>query len=118
MERFERAAALDFADWFGGGDGDLPGIEAATAEILPPDGDERLRAEVAIAMAKVRRNMAAGQDPIRAGAPLRDVRKRLGHRADGQVGRAMRGRIIRPLLIVGALLALLSLLLPDLAPIL
>ena len=118
VERFERAAALDFADWFGGGDGDLPGIEAATAEILPPDGDERLRAEVAIAMAKVRRNMAAGQDPIRAGAPLRDVRKRLGHRADGQVGRAMRGRIIRPLLIVGALLALLSLLLPDLAPIL
>jgi hypothetical protein len=117
-ERFDRAVALDFADWYGGGDGDLPGIQAAADELMPTDGDERLRAEVVIAIANVRRNMAAGQDPIRAGAPLREVRKRLGRRADGQVGRALRVRIIRPLLILGVVLALLSLLLPDLAPIL
>jgi len=117
-ERFDRAAALDFADWYGGGKGDLPGIEAAAEELLPADGDERLRAEVVIAIANVRRNMAAGEDPIRAGAPLREVRKRLGHRADGQVGRALRVRIIRPLLLLGGVLAVLSLLLPDLVPVL
>jgi hypothetical protein len=118
IERFDRVVALDFVDWFAGGDGDLPGIEAAAAELLPPDSDDRLRAEVVIAIAKVRRRMAAGEHPIAAGAPLREVRKRLGHRADGQVGRALRVRIIRPLLVLGGVLALLSLLLPDFAPIL
>jgi hypothetical protein len=117
-ERFDRAVALDFADWFAGGDGDLPGLEAAAAELVPPDGDERLRAEVVIAVARVRRNIAAGEDAIHAGAPLREVRQRLGPRANGQVGRALRVRIIRPLLILGALLAAASLLLPDLAPLL
>jgi hypothetical protein len=118
LERFDRAVNLDFVDWFRGGDGDLAGIEAAAAELMPADGDDRLRAEVVIAIAKVRRLMAAGEDPIAAGQPLRDVRKRLGRRAEGQVGRALRIRLIRPLLIVGAVLAALSLLLPDLAPIL
>ena len=116
LKRFERVVGLDFADWFGGGEGDLPGIEAAARELLPPDGEERLRAEVVIAIAKVRRHMAAGEDPIRAGAPLRDVRRRLGRRADGQIGRALRIRIMRPLLVLGVLLAVASLLLPNLAP--
>jgi len=118
IERFDRVVALDFADWYGGGDGDLAGIQAAAADLLPPGGDDRLRAEVVIAIAKVRRRMAAGEDPITAGAPLREVRERLGGRADGQVGRALRLRIIRPLLVLGALLAAASLLLPDLAPLL
>jgi hypothetical protein len=118
LERFDKAVNLDFVDWFRGGDGDLAGIEAAAADLVPADGEDRLRAEVIIAIAKVRRRMAAGDDPIAAGQPLRDVRKRLGRRADGQVGRALRGRLIRPLLVVGALLALVSLLLPDLAPLL
>jgi hypothetical protein len=115
-ERFERVVGLDFADWFGGGEGDLPGIEAAARELLPPDGEEHLRAEVVIAIAKVRRRMAAGEDPIKAGAPLRDVRRRLGRRADGQIGRALRIRLMRPLLVLGVLLAVASLLLPNLAP--
>ena len=115
-ERFDRAVAKDFADWFRGGDGDLAGIEAAASELVPMEGDERMRAEVVIAIAKVRRRMAAGVDPIEAGAPLREVRKRLGRRADGQVGRALRGRLIQPLLILGALLSILSLLLPDMLP--
>jgi hypothetical protein len=116
LDRFERAVNLDFVDWFRGGDGDLAGIEAAAAELVPADGEDRLRAEVIIAIAKVRRRMADGDDTIQAGQPLRDVRKLLGHRADGQVGRALRGRLVRPLLIVGGLLAALSLLVPDLAP--
>ena len=112
-ERFDRAAAMDFADWFAGGPGDLAGIESAAKELLPADGDPRLRAEVAIAIANVRRRMADGEDPIAAGQPLRDVRPRLGRRADGQVGRALRGRLFRPLVVVSGLLAVLSLLLPD-----
>jgi hypothetical protein len=115
-ERVDRAVARDFADWFGGGPGDLPGVEAAAQDLLPPDGDPRLRAEVAIAIAQVRRRMAEGADPIAAGQPLRDVRRRLGKRADGQVGRALRGRLFRALLVVNAVFALISILLPDLMP--
>jgi len=113
-ERADRAIARDFADWFAGGPGDLAGIEAAAQELLPADGDPRLRAEVAIAIANVRRRLAEGVDPINAGQPLRDVRSRLGPRADGQLGRALRGRLFRPLLIVSGLFALVTLLLPDL----
>jgi hypothetical protein len=115
-ERFERAAAKDFADWYAGEEGDIPAMEAAASELHPSDGDARLRAEVAIAIARVRHRMAAGDDPIAAGEPLRDVRKRLGRRADGQLGRALRVRIMRPLLILGGLLAVLSLLVPEVAP--
>jgi hypothetical protein len=115
-QRFERVGALDFADWFAGGEGDLPALEAAAVEVLPADGDARLRAEVAIAIAKVRRRMAAGEDPIEAGEPLREVRRRLGRRADGQVGRALRGRLVRALVVVGAVFAVISILLPELTP--
>jgi len=116
-ERADRAVARDFADWFAGGEGDLAGIEAAAAEVLPPDGDPRMRIEVAIALARVRRLMAAGKDPLEAGEPLRDMRARLGRRADGQAGRALRGRMFRALLVCNAVFALLSLALPDVSPI-
>ena len=99
--RFERAALADLVDWRAGGPGDVGAMDAAAEEIHPRDGDERLRADVTIAVAKVRRLMADG----RAGAgdaaqPLLDVRPRLGHRADGQVGRALRRRLIPVLLVV------------------
>ena len=116
QERMDRAVAIDFAGWFAGGDGDVAAIEAAAAELLPRDGDARLRAEIAIALAKVRRRMAAGDDPIIAGEPLREVRGRLGQRADGQVGRALRGRLVRAQVILGVAFAVVSLLLPDLSP--
>jgi hypothetical protein len=115
-ERVDRAVARDFADWFAGGPGDLAGIEAAAQDLLPADGDPRLRAEVAIAIGRVRRRMADGDDPIAAGQPLRDVRPRLGRRADGQVGRALRSRLFRALLVVNAVFAGVSLLLPGLTP--
>lgn len=103
-EAFEVAALRDLVDWKAGGEGDLPGMEAAAAEIRPPDGDERLRADVTIAVAKVRRLMEAGVGGARdAITPFLDVRDRLGKRGDGQVGRAYRPRVI-PLIFVLSLI--------------
>jgi hypothetical protein len=103
-ERFELAALRDLVEWRAGGDGDLPGMEAAAREILPADGDERLRAEVTIAVARVRRRMADGRaNAGDAVEPLLEVRDRLGRRADGQVGRALRRRLL-PMLFLVALI--------------
>jgi hypothetical protein len=100
--RFEVAALRDLVDWRAGGDGDLPAMETAAREIEPADGDDRLRADVTIATATVRRRMADGtgtaSDRIQ---PFLEVRERLGRRADGQLGRALRWRITRTLLVLG-----------------
>lgn len=100
-QRFELAALRDLVDWRAGGDGFLPLMDEAAREILPADGDERLRAEVTIAVARVRRLMADGRaEAGDAAAPLVEIRERLGTRADGQVGRALRGRLLPPLLVM------------------
>jgi hypothetical protein len=117
QERLERTVALDLAEWFAGRDGDLAAIEAATRALDPGDPDARLRAEVAIAVAKVRRRLAEGVDLVEVGAPLREVRQRLGSRADGQLGRAMRPRLRRAMLVVGAAFAAIVLLLEALMPV-
>jgi hypothetical protein len=105
-ERWTRAGALDAVGWQSGGDGDLPGLEAAAADLLPADGDDRLRAEVSIASAKVRRLMADGRStPGDALEPLLAVRQRLGRRADGQVGRALRRRLFTVIVVVGLVLS-------------
>jgi hypothetical protein len=101
-ERFERAALEDLVQWQAGGDGDLPALEAAAEAILPPDGDERLRAEVMIAVHRVRRLVEQGVPATDAIQPFVDVRARLGRRADGQVGRAYRRRLV-PVLLIGGL---------------
>jgi PAS domain-containing protein len=94
LQRWERAEASDSVYWRAGGDGDVAGMNAAAADLLPSDGDERMRAEVSIATAKVRRRMADGRaTPGDAVDPLLEVRERLGARADGQVGRAIRRRL-------------------------
>ena len=104
-ERFSAASLADLTDWQAGGEGDLPAMEAAAAAILPADGDERLRAEVSIATAKVRRLMAAARStPAEVVEPLLEVRERLGRRADGQVGRALRRRILPLVLIFSVVL--------------
>jgi hypothetical protein len=113
--RFERAALADLVDWRAGGDGDIVAMEAAAEDVHPRDGDERLRADVTIAVAKVRRRMADG----RAGAgdaaqPLIDVRPRLGRKADGQVGRALRRRLIPVLLVLSLGFGFVALLLGSL----
>jgi hypothetical protein len=104
-QRFELAALRDLVDWRAGGDGFLELMRDSALEILPPDGDERLRAEVTIAVAEVRRRMADGRTEAGdAAAPLAEVRKLLGARADGQVGRALRWRLLPQLLFVSLIL--------------
>jgi hypothetical protein len=101
-ERWEKAEAIDSVEWRSGGEGNIDGLRAAAAELEPADGDERLRAEVAIAAAEVKRRMADGRTtPGDALEPLLDVRQRLGHRADGEVGRALRRRMLPLSLIAG-----------------
>jgi hypothetical protein len=109
-EHFEVASLRDLVSWRAGGDGELPAMEAAAEAILPPDSEDRLRAEVTVAVALVRRRMADGRSaPGDAAQPLLDVRERLGSRANGQVGRALRPRILPILLLLSALFGLLGL---------
>ena len=109
-ERFEVAALRDLVGWRAGGEGDLPAMEAAAESILPRDSDDRLRAEVTLAVARVRRRMADGRATAGdAAEPLLDARKLLGGRADGQVGRALRPRLIPMLLVSGILFGLVTL---------
>jgi hypothetical protein len=106
LERWARAEAIESVDWHAGGEGDVASLEAAAADILPADGDDRLRAEVSIASAKVRRLMADGRStPGDALQPLLAVRPRLGKRADGQVGRALRRRLFTAITVVGLVLS-------------
>jgi hypothetical protein len=108
-ERFEVAALRDLVNWRSGGDGDLAVMEEAVADILPADSDDRLRAEVTIAVARVRRLMADGRaTPGDAVEPFLEVRQKLGRRADGQMGRALRPRIIPGLIVSGIVLGVAS----------
>jgi hypothetical protein len=78
--RAERLDYVTYIDWLGGGEGDPAELRDAVDAIEPVDGDDHLRADVALALSQVRRRIAAGDaDPA---APLRDVRDRLGARAD------------------------------------
>jgi hypothetical protein len=106
-ERFEQASARELVDWANGGSPDTSGMEAALEALGPEGSDGRLRGEVAIAAARVRHAMGAGQ-PVEGDVlePLIEVRGRLGSRADGQVGRAMRKRLIPAYLLFGAIVAI------------
>jgi hypothetical protein len=94
--RVERAAALAYTDWLSGGPGDAVELRDAVAAIQPADGDERLRAEVVLACSEVRRRISAGERDVLE--PLREVRERLGHRANGVLllaaRRMMRGFLL------------------------
>jgi hypothetical protein len=110
--RFELAALHDLIDWRAGDDGDVRSMEEAATDILPPDSEDRLRAEVTIAVARVRRMMADGPaTPDAAIQPFLEVRQKLGRRADGQMGRALRPRIIPGLIVSGIVLGVASLVL-------
>ncbi|TAK02750.1 MAG: hypothetical protein EPO36_01135 [Chloroflexota bacterium] len=94
FEAVERLATLGLVRWIRGEDGGVDELLAAR-EALDPDGDDRLRADVMVAAGEVRRRMADGRTtPGDANQPLVDVRASLGARADGQVGRALRKRLI------------------------
>jgi hypothetical protein len=80
-DRVEQAADLDWIDWIAGGSGDLDLIRSALEQVPRDDSDERIGAELALAMAEVRSRLSGNvADPAR---PLRTLRDRLGHRADG-----------------------------------
>jgi hypothetical protein len=103
FERVMRLGTLELVEWLEGRGGDLAALEAAVAE-LPPDSEDGLRAAVALAAARTRNRMLDGRtEPGDAALPLVEVRERLGHRADGQVGRALRHRIL-PIFLVLSLL--------------
>lgn len=102
-DRFSVAALRDLVEWHAGGEGDIAGMAAAAAAIGPDDSDDRLRAEVSIAVSKVKRLMATGvASGAEAVAPLVAVRERLGSRADGQIGRALRRRLLPVMVVVAA----------------
>jgi hypothetical protein len=110
----EREATLGFVRWMRGETVDL-GALVAVVEALPPATDDRLRAEVMLAAARVRERMADGRsEPGDAAQPLIAVRDLLGDRAKGQVRLALRDRILRVLLLLGAGFAALQLILDAL----
>ncbi len=114
MAAVEREATLGFVRWMRGEPVDLGALVAVTVA-LPPATDDRLRAEVMIAVAKVRERMTDGRaEPGDAAEPLIAVRDLLGDRAKGQARLALRGRILRVLLLLGAGFAALQLLLDAL----
>jgi hypothetical protein len=112
-ERFEHAALVDLVEWRAGAvdpaaAANLAAMERAAQAIEPVDGDERLLAEVTIATAKVRRQMADERPNVEeAVRPFLDVRERLGRRADGQLGRALRPRVLPALLVSSIVFGLL-----------
>lgn len=109
--RFERVSLSEVIDWMSGGDGDLPGLEAAVADLGPLTTDDRLRGEVALATARVRHLAVEGPLSTATLAPLREVRTLLGKRADGQVGRALRRRMLPVFLAFGVVFGVISALL-------
>jgi hypothetical protein len=93
LARVERLSTIGMARWLAGEDPDLAGLEAAVSDV-PAGTEDRLEAEIILAAARTRTRMADGRtEPGDANQPLVDARALLGHRADGQVGRAFRKRI-------------------------
>ena len=114
-ERLEREAAFASIDWYGGGPGDTEGLRSAVAEIRPADGEERLRAEVTLAAAEVRRRLAIGDaDPAR---PMREVRDRLGARANGILWSVLRKRLWSKYLTTATTIVLVVLALNSVLPV-
>jgi hypothetical protein len=114
LERVGRAATIELARWMAGEDRSLDDLEAAVREV-PANTDDGLRAAIMLAAARTRRRMGDGRtEPGDAAQPLIEVRERLGHRADGQVGRALRRRILPIFVGVGLGFGVLELVLGSL----
>jgi len=105
IERFGAADEVQRVAWWSGEPEDLGPMEAAAAAIEPADGDDRLRAEVEIALTQVRSRAVVErpgtQDVL---APLLAVRERLGRRADGVLRRTVWRRIFAVFLVTSLVL--------------
>lgn len=109
LERFHKAAAADVVAWWAGSGDGLEAMAAALDDLAPSPDDDRLRAEVALAIARVRHLAVAippVPDPL---APLLDVRERLGARADGVVRRILWPRLYRVFVLASIALAIIGL---------
>jgi hypothetical protein len=106
-ERFERAYAVDMADWIPGGPGQPEALAEAFAGLGGEDEDTRLRAEVSMAIREARLIAAEhGREP--AIEPLLRVRDRLGKRADGQLHRGPWHRFLPASIITAIVVTLLG----------
>jgi hypothetical protein len=95
LERFDKAASADIVAWWTSKGDALEVMSETIGEIEPSDGDVRLRAEVALAVARVR-HLAVARPPVADPLlPLLQVRERLGARADGVVRRILWPRLYR-----------------------
>jgi hypothetical protein len=106
-ERFDRAYAIDMADWIPGGTGIPEALEEALAGLTDVDEDTRLRAEVSMAIREARL-IAAERDRDAAIEPLLRVRDRLGKRADGQMHRGPWRRFLPASVITAVIVTLLG----------
>lgn len=109
-ERFSDAADRELLRWWTGGPTDVTAMRAAAEAILPPDGDDRARADVTIALAETRGLAVA--DPPLAGdplAPLLVARDRLGVRADGVLRRLLWRRMFAVFLVLSMAIGVLGL---------
>ena len=106
-ERFERAYAVDMADWIPGGEGKPDELAEAFAGLADGDEDTRLRAEVSMAIREARL-IAAERGREAALEPLLRVRDRLGTRADGQLHRGPWRRFLPVSVITAVVVTLLG----------
>lgn len=106
-ERFERAYAIDMADWIAGGTGTPEALKDALAGLAEEDEDTRLRAEVSMAIREARL-IAAERDRDAAIEPLLRVRDRLGKRADGQLRRGPWRRFLPASVVTAVVVTLLG----------
>ncbi|HYL39844.1 MAG TPA: hypothetical protein VET90_00910, partial [Candidatus Binatus sp.] len=105
VERFNKAAAADLVAWWTRRGDATEAMAEAADEIEPRGGDEALRAEVALAIARVRHLAVAVPPAVEPLAPLLEVRDRLGARADGIVRRILWPRLYRVFVLTALLLA-------------
>ena len=106
-ERFERAYAVDMADWIPGGPGTPTALAEALAGLTGEDEDTRLRADVSMAIREARL-VAAERGREAALEPLLRVRDRLGKRADGQLHRGPWRRFLPVSVITAIVVTLLG----------
>ncbi|HYL39684.1 MAG TPA: hypothetical protein VET90_00085, partial [Candidatus Binatus sp.] len=105
LERFHKAAAADLVAWWTRQGDALPAMAEAAGEVEPPDGDDAVRAAVALAIARVR-HLAVAVPPVAEPLePLLEACDRLGPRADGLVRRILWPRLYRVFVLTALLLA-------------
>jgi hypothetical protein len=106
-ERFERAYAIDMANWIPGGPGQPEALAEAFGGLGGEDEETRLRAEVSMAIREARL-IAAEHGRDAAVEPLVRVRDRLGKRADGQLHRGPWRRFLPASIITAIVVTLLG----------